>query len=238
MSQLDAGFNSLILKTKATSYENLLELQVSDAAGDYFKINNSTGVSSQFMPSLRGKHVSDNRQALSLIGITSSEEDTGNRPLISFDARIDNGPVVNRPLMNWRNYTNEKMILLANGNLGIGTSNPTSKLSVNGTIKAKEVTVSEDLGADFVFDDDYPLPGLNEIEASIKRNKHLPGIPSANEMKKNGVHLGNLQMKLLQKIEELTLYVINLEKRVDDLEKENKSLKNLKTRNPVTNTEN
>jgi hypothetical protein len=105
-----------------------------------------------------------------------------------------------------------RMSLESNGNFGIGTTTPSDKLTVKGTVKAQEVIVDENAGADFVFDKNYSLPSLNKIEASIKRNNHLPGIPSADEMKKNGVRVGKLQMKLLKKIEELTLYTIQLAK--------------------------
>lgn len=93
-------------------------------------------------------------------------------------------------------------------NVGIGTTNPDQKLTVAGTVKSKEVIVEETVGADFVFEEDYDLPTLVQIEKFIKANKHLEGIASAEEMKKNGVKVGELQIKLLQKIEELTLHTI------------------------------
>lgn len=106
-----------------------------------------------------------------------------------------------------------KMRIKRNGNVGINTGSPTEKLTVNGNIRAEEIVVTEDIGADFVFEGDYPLPTISEIEQHIITHKHLKGIPSAEEMIKNGVKVGKLQMKLLQKIEELTLYIIELEKR-------------------------
>jgi hypothetical protein len=109
------------------------------------------------------------------------------------------------------------MLLKGSGNVGIGTTNPTEKLAVNGTIKAKEVKV-ETNWSDFVFEDDYKLQSLNEVESFIKENKHLPDIPSKAEVKENGVSLGEMDAKLLQKIEELTLYIINQEKRIKELE--------------------
>lgn len=106
----------------------------------------------------------------------------------------------------------------AGGNVGIGTASPDNyKLAVNGAIRSKEIVV-ETGWSDFVFEDDYPLPSLSEVEQHIKAHKHLPGIPSAKEVEAHGVSLGQMQSKLLQKIEELTLYVI-------DLKKENEGLK-------------
>jgi len=121
-----------------------------------------------------------------------------------------------------------KLTILNDGTVGIGTINPDPnyRLSVNGKIRAKEVVV-ETNWSDFVFDDDYKLMPLDELEKSVKQNRRLPGIPSEKEVAENGVSLGEMQSKLLQKIEELTLYVIELKKdndllrqRVSRLEKQ------------------
>jgi hypothetical protein len=77
-----------------------------------------------------------------------------------------------------------------------------------------------------VFDKDYNLPGITETEDFIKANQHLPGIPSAEEMQQNGINLGEMQIKLLQKIEELTLYVIELKKENEEMKEEIENLKN------------
>jgi hypothetical protein len=115
----------------------------------------------------------------------------------------------------------------SNGNVGIGTTNTANyKLAVEGTIGAREVTVNTDTWSDFVFQDDYKLQSLSEVESFIKDNKHLPDIPSEAEVKENGVSLGEMDAKLLQKIEELTLYVIEINKRTKKLESENKELRN------------
>ena len=104
------------------------------------------------------------------------------------------------------------------GNVGIGTTNPGDyKLAVNGTIRAKEIKV-ETGWSDFVFADNYKLMPLNKLEKYIKRNKSLPGIPSEKEVFENGVELGEMQAKFLEKIEELTLYVIEQNKKIYELE--------------------
>ena len=104
------------------------------------------------------------------------------------------------------------------GNVGIGTSNPTYKLSVNGGIHCKEVVV-ESGWADYVFNKEYELPTLHETEIFILQNKHLPNIPSSEEIEQNGLNVGEIQKKMMEKIEELTLYIIEANKRIEELEK-------------------
>lgn len=116
----------------------------------------------------------------------------------------------------------------SNGNVGIGLSDTQSaayKLDVNGVIRAKEIRV-ETGWADFVFRDDYKLPTLQEVKAHIDEHKHLPGMPSETEVKENGVGLADATTKLLQKVEELTLYAIQQQELIDKLTKEVDNLKN------------
>ncbi len=105
------------------------------------------------------------------------------------------------------------------GNVGIGTTvlDPNFKLSVNGSVRSTEVVV-ETGWADYVFDDKYKLRSLRDVEKYIKANNHLPEIPSAKEIQENGLKVGELQTKMMQKIEELTLYIIELNKKIEKLE--------------------
>jgi hypothetical protein len=98
------------------------------------------------------------------------------------------------------------------GNVGIGTTAPQYKLAVNGTIGAKEVIVTNIGWSDYVFRPGYRLRPLSEVGAYIRAHRHLPGIPSEAEVKEKGVSLGEMQAKLLAKIEELTLHMIQQEK--------------------------
>ncbi len=101
------------------------------------------------------------------------------------------------------------------GNIGIGTPCPKYKLDVLGTIRAQEVKVDLQggCGADFVFKNDYKLMDLKVLENFVKTNQHLPEIASEQEMVDNGVNIKDLQIKLLQKVEELTLYTIEQNKK-------------------------
>lgn len=122
-------------------------------------------------------------------------------------------------------YTNQRLVVTNDGNVGIGTTNPGNyKLNVTGRIRANEVVVNTS-GADFVFHEDYKLPDLSDVESFIKENKHLPDIAPAAEMKVNGMNVSETQTKLLQKIEELTLYIIEQNK---TNELQNREIENLK----------
>lgn len=113
------------------------------------------------------------------------------------------------------------------GNVGIGTANlPTgAKLAVNGDVYAKKIKVTQAGWPDYVFDNDYQLPTLSEVEAFIQKHKHLPGVISAKEVVKEGLDVGDNQVVLLKKIEELTLYIIEMKKQIDNQQKQIAELK-------------
>ena len=115
------------------------------------------------------------------------------------------------------------------GKVGIGTTDTKGfELGVNGKIAANEVKVATYSNwPDFVFKNNHNIPTLTEVENHIKENGHLIDIPSAKEVEKNGFFLGEMDAKLLQKIEELTLYTIEQEKKIEKIQKENKSLKTM-----------
>ena len=133
-----------------------------------------------------------------------------------------------------------RMKILSNGDVGIGTTTPDKKLTVNGTIHSKEIIVDTNITPDYVFQkyytgkselkEDYIIPTLAEIESFTKKNNHLPGVPSAKEMQEKGISLGEMSNILLQKIEELTLYTIEQKKELECLRAENENYKSLAER--------
>jgi hypothetical protein len=110
------------------------------------------------------------------------------------------------------------------GQVSIGTMKPIStyanyKLGVDGDIVAKRCVIQVDQWADFVFQNNYQLPDLDEVHEYIQENKHLPGIPSETEIKEKGIDVGEMNRLLMQKVEELTLYLIDLKKENEEIKK-------------------
>ncbi|BBM86207.1 hypothetical protein [Candidatus Uabimicrobium amorphum] len=139
-------------------------------------------------------------------------------PAKPFNGFASSGPVVygyNGGALG-TTVSGQKVALQWNNNNQVGINckpHQHYELAVNGEVIATEIVV-ESGWADFVFDDDYKLMPLEEVEQQINKNKHLPDIPSEEEIKAKGVPIGKMQAKLLQKIEELTLYTINQEKKI------------------------
>jgi hypothetical protein len=115
------------------------------------------------------------------------------------------------------------LIMTGGGDIGVGLSlgvMPDAKLAVNGIVHAKEVRVTTNVpGPDYVFEKDYNLPSLETIKSFIDQHHHLPEIPSAKEMETNGIKVGEMNMLLLKKVEELTLYMIEMKRENDSLKK-------------------
>lgn len=133
----------------------------------------------------------------------------------------------------WANAANtaNKMVLAKEGNLAlygnmtIGITSNQKNLDVNGQIKTRKVTVTQTNWADYVFDSSYQLKPLHQVEKFIAANKHLPEVPSAATVAKEGIDLGDNQVVLLKKIEELTLYIIRQNKRIESLEQQMQTMK-------------
>ncbi|WP_281232427.1 hypothetical protein [Flavobacterium gelatinilyticum] len=127
-------------------------------------------------------------------------------------------PDMNRNIV-FGTYGLERMRIDLDGNVGIGISNPKNKLDVKGTIHSQEVKVDMLNWSDFVFKKEYNLPTLEQVEKHITEKGHLENIPSEEEVLKNGINLGDMNAKLLQKIEELTLYMIEMKKENSEMKK-------------------
>ncbi len=120
------------------------------------------------------------------------------------------------------------IIMTRQGRVGIGSANPDAKLTVRGDIHAISLRLDAQVPADYVFQkyytgfstlkEDYTMPSLQEVEKFTQENNHLPGVPSAREIMEEGLDVGEMSNLLLQKIEELTLYTIEQEKRIEQLE--------------------
>ena len=124
------------------------------------------------------------------------------------------------PMSFLTNGTKRMTIDGTTGYVGIGTANPSALLSVNGEIRTKKVRVTLNASdwPDYVFMDAYQLPSLQELEQYVERHRHLPGVPSADVIASEGLELGDMQKLQMQKIEELTLYIIQQNKRIEALE--------------------
>lgn len=130
-----------------------------------------------------------------------------------------------------------KMLNETNGKIGIGTKSPDELLTVKGTIHTQEVKVDLEgaVAPDYVFEyyfhgfsnylPEYRLLSLNELEEFIRKNHHLPEIPSASEMEEKGFNLKEMNLKLLEKIEELTIYTLQQQKEINNLKSEIELLK-------------
>jgi hypothetical protein len=120
------------------------------------------------------------------------------------------------------NVAYDLLLQSAGGNVGIGTKNPDQKLTVKGVIHTEEVRVDMTVaGPDYVFEKNYNLLPLSQVESYINQNKHLPEVPSAKEMEENGLNLKEMNLILLKKVEELTLHLIEMKKNQEEQQREN-----------------
>ena len=155
----------------------------------------------------------------SVTGLSLISSSYGWRPAKLYSGTLPAGGGTVRATANVGRLNIENQFMVAtNGNVGIGTAAPQAKLAVNGNILAKEVKVKTDISVpDYVFEPAYELLTLAEVEAYVKTNRHLPEIPSAIEIQKNGLDLAEMNLLLLKKIEELTLHLIEKDKEIEQL---------------------
>ena len=173
--------------------------------------NSSVGSVTWSMPNITASN-----KGLAYFGVITGNNSTSSNPSSSMVFATRNASQT-----NWT----PQMILSDNGFLGIGTLYPKNPLDVKGTIHSQEVKVDMLNWSDFVFKKEYKLPTLEEVENQIIRKGHLENIPSEEEVVKNGIYLGEMNAKLLQKIEELTLYLIQQNKEIEKQNKETEELR-------------
>jgi hypothetical protein len=189
-----------------------LYIQVS-SHGDGLTINNSVDQGGTYIS--LADH--DGKQA-NIVSFTDDFADANFKNSLQFFAR--SGKNIHFATSSTTSSGTNKMVILNNGNVGIGTSNPSELLTVKGKILAGEVQIENVSNIpDYVFEEDYNLRSIAEVDSYIKENKHLPDVPSASELEENGYNIGDMNNILLKKVEELTLYVIDLKKNNEDQQK-------------------
>ena len=211
-------------------------LKTNDAVRMYFDTNGNIGVNTSIPYQML--HVVDGNIMITgsstrapgspngsmLFGSTADTSDHFGRWGIEYLCNENDGYGLNF----WRPWTpsimggNYYLFLSDSGNVGIGTKNPQARLAVNGDLLAKSIRVntSSTYWPDYVFENDYQLMSIGELNAYIVQNHHLPKIPSAKEIEEKGeVNLEEMNALLLEKVEELTRYIIDLQKQIDELKK-------------------
>jgi len=159
-----------------------------------------------------------NEKAIYFQGWTAHDETLFDENVVTVPYKTDNNTA-----LGW--VKNGTSLNYKDGSVGVGTADTKGfKFAVKGNIGAEEVQVKANYWSDFVFNDDYKLKDLEEVESFIEENNHLPDIPSEKEVKDKGINLGDMDAKLLQKIEELTLYIIEMNKEVKTLNQKVKTL--------------
>lgn len=236
------------IATSNGSAERIAVFGVDDVSNSLLEITNSTVDPNKFIPTIWAYQQADNRFVIRHFASTNSINDNGIIPLMIFRTELRNqlslvapfdevpfpwgssvANVLTRPLFAWENGNTQLMRIAANGNITIGTAltPSTYKLAVGGKIIAEELKVQlQAQWPDYVFVKDYKLPTLAEVEKYIQEKGHLSNVPSASEIEKNGFEVGEMARIQQQKIEELNLYIIELNK---INEKQNKKIDQLDT---------
>ncbi|MBX7107430.1 MAG: hypothetical protein K1X61_02160 [Chitinophagales bacterium] len=174
-----------------------------------------------------------NPQAQLHVDYGEDAEPTGGGYIISGSMASSNIAIDNNEIMARNNGAVSKLYLnndggdismcYAGGNVMIGASVPATGylLSVDGKVICEELKVQlSESWPDYVFDEGYSMPSISELKKFVSTNKHLPGIPPADEMKEQGLSVGEMQTKMMQKVEELSLYIIQLQDQIDALKQQ------------------
>ncbi|GAA0522955.1 hypothetical protein [Chitinophaga japonensis] len=201
----------------------------------YLSIENSTTVTGHFIPVLRGRSKAPGRPfGVSLVGeaddiVPPNDESYGGAVII--DGRSKNGTaLVNNNVLMVNNYTQNLVAVKANGSVGIGVTDTKGyKLAVAGSLIAEKVKVKlQGNWPDYVFEEDYQLPSLAAVTSYVQEHKHLPGMPAAEEVEKEGVDVGEMNKRLLKQVEEMMLYMMRQQTKIEALQEEIEKLKSNK----------
>lgn len=206
-----------------TDLARFTQSDIADTAG-CLSIMNGTFTSGHYIPSIVGRAKALGR-TLGMMVIGESEDmvpqasDAGFGAIVLDGRSKSSSRLTNNNVLSINSYGQNLLLVKADGSLGIGTTDTKGyKLAVNGSgIFTKLKVKTYGTWPDYVFDPGYKLPSLHEVEEYFTENKHLPDMPSADEIKKEGLDLGEMQKMQMQKIEELTLYIIELRKEIDQL---------------------
>jgi hypothetical protein len=195
------------------------QLLISDGStGGYFSLIEGTALANAYLPTLDFQSAGRDGSGGYLRAAIPIANDVklANAGGFTFEAkRADGAALTAANLFVWRNWNTVKMVMDKDGDVGIGTATPDAPLTVNGTIHSTEVRIDNNIPTpDYVFDKNYDLRTLKEVKDYINRNCHLPEIPSAAEVEKNGILLSRMNNLLLKKVEELTLYVIGQDEEI------------------------
>lgn len=230
---------TLDIRSAASDAADLaFRIMAHDSDDDSFSITNNRSANGEFAPALNTLVSTNDNPALIINSCIAPSLDVGtnDNAVTKFISRIRQTsgiPLVvsNRPLFSWYNYDQEQMQLNEDGNLGIGTTDFDGfKLAVAGSIRATEIKVEALPWPDYVFASNYQLMSLSDLRVYIQQNNHLPGVPSAAQVEEDGgIKLGEMNTILLQKIEELTLYNLQLEEQLAKANADIDELKNLVT---------
>lgn len=164
-------------------------------------------------------------QKLTVIGdgYLTTDLTVGNDHTVGHDVSVGNNIAVGSNLTAGNNVSATN--LFATGGIGIGTTNLHGhKLSINGTMRARELFLEEDNWPDYVFSKEHKLMPLKELEAYVNENHHLPQVPEATQVESNGISIAEMSKIQMQKIEEITIYLFEQNKQIEALKAENAKL--------------
>jgi hypothetical protein len=217
--------------SQGPAFAKFTQSNVPDAEA-YLNITNATGATGSFIPYIVGRTKAPGR-VLGLY-ITGEAEDVVppasdiNYAAVVLDGRSKNGVKLNNSnILSVCNFGQSLLMVKADGSVGINATDTKGyKLAVGGSIIAERLKIKpQSSWPDYVFADDYKLPSLAEVGAYVKANRHLPDMPAAAEVAKDGLDVGEMNKLLLKKVEELTLYLLKQDEKIQQLTKEISALK-------------